>query len=473
MTLICAVIAADTPAAAEAMKVEALSAGAEAFEVRLDAFAEIPDDFSFLPTEKPVIATLRSELDEERREIFAKALTSGATYVDIESDSVLRGVFPKSRVICSYHDFTKTPAAWDILRIFRDLSSSGLPKAAFMVRGPADLLEIWKAAVVLKQSGDPFILIGMGAAGEVTRIRAADIGSMISYCAVRPEFASAPGQITVAEAARLGDDPIITAITGWPLEHTRSPQMHNAAFRAAGIQGRYVRIPSPAAELPLLPEVLRCYRIRGANVTIPHKQTVMPLLSEVLPEAKSAGAVNTILVDPAGRLTGTNTDIAGISATIAELRITPSNARVLVAGAGGAARAAVSCLTAAGAAVSVTNRTMEKARTLAAEFGATAVPRDELSAGYDLIINATPAGMSGFSQDIPVPVSILTPDTAVFDMVYEPEMTPLLAAAGDAGVRAAVCGKAMLIAQAAASFTLWTGIEADAAAMTAAFGGSP
>ena len=177
---------------------------------------------------------------------------------------------------------------------------------------------------------------------------------------------------------RFGDDPIITAITGWPLEHTRSPQMHNAAFRAAGIQGRYVRIPSPAAELPLLPEVLRCYRIRGANVTIPHKQTVMPLLSEVLPEAKSAGAVNTILVDPAGRLTGTNTDIAGISATIAELRITPSNARVLVAGAGGAARAAVSCLTAAGAAVSVTNRTMEKARTLAAEFGATAVPRDEL-----------------------------------------------------------------------------------------------
>ena len=100
MTLICAVIAADTPAAAEAMKVEALSAGAEAFEVRLDAFAEIPDDFSFLPTEKPVIATLRSELDEERREIFAKALTSGATYVDIEYDSVLRVVFPKSRVIC-------------------------------------------------------------------------------------------------------------------------------------------------------------------------------------------------------------------------------------------------------------------------------------------------------------------------------------------------------------------------------------
>ncbi|MCZ9312073.1 MAG: shikimate dehydrogenase [Methanocorpusculum sp.] len=471
MTLICAVIAADTPASAEAMTAEALAAGAEAFEVRLDAFAEIPDDLSFLPTEKPVIVTLRSEEDENRREIFAKALACGAAYVDIESDSVLRNIFPKTRVICSYHDFAKTPAAWEILHLFRDLSTSGIPKAAFMVRGPADLLEIWKAAVVLKQSGEPFILIGMGAAGEITRIRAADIGSMVSYCAVRPELTSAPGQITVAEAAGLGTDPFITAITGWPLEHTRSPQMHNAAFRAAGIAGRYVRIPAPAGELPLLPEVLRCYQIRGANVTIPHKQAVMPLLSEVSPEAQSAGAVNTILVSPDGRLIGTNTDIAGIAATVAALHITPPGARVLVAGAGGAARAAVACLTAAGAAVFITNRTMKKAESLAAEFGATAVPREELKAGYDLIINATPAGMSGFSAEIPIPESILTPQTAVFDMVYEPGTTPLIAAARVAGCRAVLGGKTMLIAQAAASFTLWTGTAADIATMTAAFGG--
>ncbi|MCZ0861600.1 type I 3-dehydroquinate dehydratase, partial [Methanocorpusculum sp. MG] len=208
MTRICAVIAADTPASVEAMTAEALAAGAEAFEVRLDAFAEIPDDLSFLPTEKPVIVTLRSEEDENRREIFAKALACGAAYVDIESDSVLRNIFPKTRVICSYHDFAKTPAAWEILHLFRDLSTSGIPKAAFMVRGPADLLEIWKAAVVLKQSDEPFILIGMGAAGEITRIRAADIGSMVSYCAVRPELTSAPGQITVAAAAGLGTAPV-------------------------------------------------------------------------------------------------------------------------------------------------------------------------------------------------------------------------------------------------------------------------
>ncbi|MDE2443729.1 MAG: shikimate dehydrogenase [Methanocorpusculum sp.] len=471
MTRICAVIAADTPASVEAMTAEALAAGAEAFEVRLDAFAEIPDDLSFLPTEKPVIVTFRSEEDENRREIFAKALACGAAYVDIESDSVLRNIFPKTRVICSYHDFAKTPAAWEILHLFRDLSTSGIPKAAFMVRGPADLLEIWKAAVVLKQSDEPFILIGMGAAGEITRIRAADIGSIVSYCAVRPELTSAPGQITVAEAAGLGTDPFITAITGWPLEHTRSPQMHNAAFRAAGIPGRYVRIPALAEELPLLPEVLRCYQIRGANVTIPHKQAVMPLLSEVSPAAQSAGAVNTILVSPDGRLIGTNTDIAGIAATVAALHITPSGARVLVAGSGGAARATVACLTAVGAAVFITNRTMKKAESLATEFGATAIPQEELKAGYDLIINATPAGMSGFPAGIPIPESILTPQTAVFDMVYEPETTPLIAAARAAGCRAVLGGKTMLIAQAAASFTLWTGTAADIATMTAAFGG--
>ena len=197
----------------------------------------------------------------------------------------------------------------------------------------------------------------------------------------------------------------------------------------------------------------------------------MPLLSEVSPGAQSAGAVNTIVVSPAGNLTGKNTDIAGIAATVAALDVNLSGARVLVAGAGGAARAAVACLTAAGAAVFITNRTMEKAEALAAESGAAAVPPHALNAGYDLVINATPAGMSGFSAEIPIPEPILTPQTAVFDMVYEPETTPLIAAARAAGCRAVLGGKTMLIAQAAASFTLWTGTAADIAAMTAAFGG--
>ncbi|HJJ97079.1 MAG TPA: hypothetical protein O0X38_05535, partial [Methanocorpusculum sp.] len=212
----------------------------------------------------------------------------------------------------------------------------------------------------------------------------------------------------------------------------------------------------------MIPEVLRCYRIRGANVTIPHKQAVMPLLSEVSPGAQSAGAVNTIVVKPSGEShrykhrhcrncrngCGRDVNPSGARVLVAgrippaayhrspeDAHVNPSGARVLVAGAGGAARAAVACLTAAGAAVFITNRTMEKAEALAAESGAAAVPPHALNAGYDLVINATPAGMSGFSAEIPIPEPILTPQTAVFDMVYEPETTPLIAAARAAGCR--------------------------------------
>ncbi|MDR3102785.1 MAG: shikimate dehydrogenase [Methanocalculaceae archaeon] len=473
MTLICAVIAADTQGAAKVAAAQALMCGAEAFEVRIDALLAVPEDLSFLPIAKPVIVTFRSEMDGERREIFAAALDAGATYVDIESSSVLRDRFPRDRVICSYHDFGRTPAMQEILSIFQDLSASGIPKAAFMVRGPADLWEIWKSALVLKQSGEPFILIGMGVAGEITRIRATDIGSMVTYCTMRPEDASALGQITVVEAVRLGLDPLATAIIGWPLEHTRSPQIHNAAFLAAGIRGRYVRIPVPEHELPLVPAVFRCYRIAGANVTIPHKQAIIPHLSKLSPKAHAAGTVNTICVGTDGTLTGTNTDLVGIAAALAALGNDPAGKRALIVGAGGAARAAAACLISAGAKLFVTNRTTEKAAVLAAEFGAVAVPLDALRPEYDLVINATPAGMSGFSAEIPVPVSILSPDTAVFDMVYEPETTPLLSASRSAGVRVAVGGKSMLIEQAAASFALWARKDADRTAMTKAFGGQP
>ncbi len=289
------------------------------------------------------MATLRSPLDEERKEIFLRTLASGATYIDIESYSVLRNRFQKEQVICSYHDFEKTPAEDEILAIFNDLQSSGIPKAAFMVRGPADLLSVWNAASVLRERGSPFILIGMGAAGEVTRIRAFDLGLMLNYCALRPELASAPGQITLEEAERLGTDPQVAAVTGYPLTHTFSPEIHNAAFKAAKIRGRYVKIPASPVEVPLIPDVIKKYRIIGMNVTIPHKESVIPLLKRIDPLAASAGAVNTIRNSPAG-LEGYNTDILGIAASLASVDMDPKDADVLIIGAGGAAKAAAAYL---------------------------------------------------------------------------------------------------------------------------------
>ncbi len=135
MTATCAVIVAKDEGEVRPLSNEAILKGAQALEFRLDSFPVIPTDLSFLACGVPSIATSRSPLDEERMEIFLRALASGATYIDIESDSALRNRFPKEQVICSYHDFEKTPAADEILTIFKDLHSSGIPKAAFMVRG--------------------------------------------------------------------------------------------------------------------------------------------------------------------------------------------------------------------------------------------------------------------------------------------------------------------------------------------------
>ncbi len=468
MTAKCCVIVAKTPDEASASAADAIRRGAEVLEFRLDSLTRIPDDLSFLKTAVPAIATLRCETGEAGREpVFTRALAAGAAWIDIESDSVLRNRFPKESVICSYHDFAGTPATEEILAIFADLRSSGLPKAAFMVRGPADLISLRHASDVLKQNGTPFILIGMGPCGEITRIRAADLGSSLTYCALTPEHASAPGQITLDEAVRLGDNPVVTAITGWPLTHTFSPGIHNAAFRAAGISGRYVKVPSSPEELSCIPEILELYRISGMNVTIPHKETIIPLLNAIDPAAAAAGAVNTI--HTFGGLTGYNTDILGIAASLKGAGAEPAGARTLVIGAGGAARAAVAWLTSVGADVFITNRTFARAETLAREFGAHAVPREELRPGWDIILNATPAGMNGFESHSPVPEKIFSPGTIVMDMIYDPETTPLLRAARIAGVKTLISGKTMLIEQAAASFALWTGTGPDRAVMTQAF----
>ena len=468
MTANCAVIVAKDVLEAKAFTAEGISKGAEALEFRLDSFSTLPDDFSFFAADLPTIATFRSSSDEDRKDVFVHALNAGADYVDIEADSVLRDQFPKDHVICSYHDFEKTPTMEEILLIFKDLLTSGIPKAAFMVRGPSDLLTIYDTAMHLRGMNQPFILIGMGDAGEVTRIRADELGSLFNYCSVRLELASAPGQITLEETLRIGKDPVITAITGYPLTHTFSPEIQNAALKAAKISGRYVKIPAASRELDLIPAILKKYRITGMNVTIPHKEKIIPLLQKIDPLAKSAGAVNTIRNTPNG-LEGFNTDILGLAASLASVNMVLNDAKVLIIGAGGAARAAVAYLSRVKANISITNRTYSRAENLAHEFGASAVRIEELKPDYAVILNATPAGMSGFENVSPVPITILTKDCVVMDMIYDPEETPLLKDAKAAGVKATICGKTMLIEQAAAAFTIWTGLQPDRAAMKKAF----
>ena len=446
MTEICAVIS-------DASAVDtARSLGCTAFEFRLDMFAEPKTALPLLSCPELTIVTIRSEEDESRRELFAEALAAGADFVDIESDSKLLGTFP-GRTVCSYHDFEKTPDAEEIIALFRELSSFGIPKAAFMVQGPKDLLAIANAAEEIRRWNTPFILIGMGDAGKITRVRADMLGSLVSYCAVSKESGSAPGQLTVAEAAALKENAKVCGVIGYPLTKTFSPAIHNAAFTAAGICGTYVKIPTPEDEVSLIPEMMKAYRMEGLNVTIPHKQAVLSFLSSLSPAAEKIGAVNTITKN----LEGDNTDWIGIAETLD--RFSPNGKNVLLLGAGGAAFAAAYYFAERGAHLTIANRTAEKAEALAARFGGRAVPVTELKPEYDIVLNASPVCPAE-------PSAFIKAGCAVMDMVYP--NSPFLDAARSLGAET-FSGETMLIHQGAAAFAKWHGVDADISAMQKAF----
>jgi len=260
-------------------------------------------------------------------------------------------------------------------------------------------------------------------------------------------------------------------VIGWPLEHSLSPAIHNAAFRRLGLDWVYLSFPVRAEDLATAVQGLRALGAVGANVTMPHKGEVVEHMDDLSGDARAIGAVNTI--QRAGhRLIGHNTDVDGFLAFVrddAGLRI--ADTRCLVLGAGGAARAIVRALDASGAAtIALCARRDEQAEQVAALVSDAEVERlrwDSLpgeSRAFDLIVNATPLGMRG--QDA-LPELEPTEGQAVVDLVYDPPETPLVEAAKRAG-GAGWGGLGMLVHQAAASLRIWTGQEAPVEAMSVA-----
>lgn len=461
MTKVCASTLPKNFAEAKFFGEVSLAKGAEMIEFRLDNFSE--ENFSFFTQPIETIATFRGD-EKKSFEMYDAALQAGAEYLDIDVLLAAHKNFPRKKIIASYHNFEKTFDRKKILEIFFELKSFGVPKAAFMVRSVTDLLEIFSAAKVLKESSEPFILIGMGEPGKVTRVRAKLLGSCINYAAVSKNYFTAPGQLTLDEVNQL-QTPMVTGVIGYPLTHTKSPEIHNAAFEKAKISGYYLKIPTEESELCLLKELMKCYGITGLNVTIPHKVSVKKYLDEVTPQAKAAGSVNTVLFR-GEKMIGFNTDIFGIAASLEKLGVNPEDARVLLIGAGGAARAAAYYLREKNSHITITNRTEDSAKKLGQKFCASVKSLDELTGNWDVIINATP-GAAGEN----FPEKIFSGTFAVFDMVYEPAETPFLLAAKNAGVKNVLNGETMLIEQAAASFALFTGVEPDKTVMEKAFEG--
>ena len=282
----------------------------------------------------------------------------------------------------------------------------------------------------------------------------------------------------------------LLGVLGWPVEHSMSPVMHNAAIRAAGLNACYVPLPCRPEALGDVIAGLRGMGFLGANLTIPHKQAVIEHLDGLSEESRFTGSVNTLYWE-GDRLMGTTTDAPGAVLNLRQAGIELDGKRVTILGTGGAARALAfvlargSCAGTGGATetftlpeLTILGRDPDKAGTLARDVaegsgGATVIQSGllggfaGLGSGADLIINCTSVGMAPDASGCPVDPALLEPRHAVYDIVYQPRETALLKEARRCGCRT-VEGIGMLVHQGAASFRTWFGRDPDTAAMFAA-----
>jgi len=407
-------------------------------------------------------------------EILVKAAGAGFHLIDIELESIEK--LPKNTmsqlreagaaVIISHHDFHATkdldavygrikPFAPDFLKIVptaRSLSDN-LTLMRFLER-------------VEDESNSSVVGICMGEPGIISRVLGLRAGSAFTFAAATQGEETAPGQIaarTLIETYRVDQVDAATKIygvAGNPIKSSLSPLMMNTAFRRETVNAVYLGLQTSKADD--LFKLAREVPIQGMSITMPLKQDVMPLLERTDALSAKIGAVNTILRAQDGKFYGFNTDVAGIVAPL-ERRLQLKGAKVLVLGAGGAARAAVFGCCDKGAEVFILNRTPETAQKLAKQSGAKAIKRDLVAkTQFDVIINATPVGMAGIVKAgaKSVPVSPLEAGEInaryVFDLVYNPIETPLLRMARQKGIPV-ITGVEMFVQQGARQFEIWTG----------------
>ncbi len=278
----------------------------------------------------------------------------------------------------------------------------------------------------------------------------------------------------------------LVGVMGWPVEHSRSPAMHNAAFAALGLNYVYVPLPVPPADVPASVRALRGLGFAGVNVTVPHKAAVLPVLDALAPIAAAVASVNTIVVRSDGTLLGDSTDGVGFLEDLRAHGCEPAGRSVLLIGAGGAAKAIAYALADCGATLTVANRSAEHAaalrRLVLAALPSARIATYPFPAGLarlaeeaDLVVNATSLGLHADSDPLPWdPVVAFRPDQVVYDLVYAPGTgeqvagpTPFLRLAAAAGAQA-IDGLDMLVYQGAKSFELWTGQPAPIDVMRAA-----
>ena len=437
-------------------------------EVRLDQVPKEAVPSLVTASSLPVVATCRRRQDGgkfdgdegERGSRLEAASRSGAAWIDLEWGSDLARQpqrFSPARIILSWHDFNGTPRDLETrLQAMRTVPGISLFKVVPTARSLLDLVVVRD---VLRNTSD-LIAFSMGVPGLASRVLAPVWGSRAVYAA-GAEQATAPGQqsagalLDLYHFRSLGPRTRVTGLLGSPLGHSLSPRLHNEAFAALGLDWAYV--PFESESVDDLRDFMIALEISGVSVTIPHKERVLSHLDDVEPLVRDLGAANTI-VRNGGRLRGHNTDA---EAALAPLRRRTSlqGKKVALLGAGGAARVFAFMLPREGCTVRVYNRTEERAKTLAGEAGIAWGRWKDLAADpYDLLIQTTPVGMHPRVQEVPIPQQWLR-GSLIYDIIYNPAETALLRAARSKGIET-LDGVEMFVAQAAAQFELFTGVNA-------------
>jgi len=306
----------------------------------------------------------------------------------------------------------------------------------------------------------------MGEQGIISRVLGVRAGSVFTFAAATRGEETAPGQVIASELRdtyRIDSVDAATqvyGVAGDPVEHSLSPVMMNAAFRRETVNAVYLALHAKS-----LKDLLACVRdipIRGLSITMPYKLAIVEELENSDPLTRLIGSCNTIVRSADGKLYGFNTDVAGVVVPL-EQRMHLEGVRILIVGAGGVARAAAFGLKSKGAEVFITNRTPEKAQTLARQAKVKAVKRSELAKlAFDVIINATPVGM-GNSKLSPLEEKELN-TKYVFDLVYNPAETKLIRMARAKNLQV-IPGLEMFVQQGARQFEIWTGKPAPVAEM--------
>ena len=261
----------------------------------------------------------------------------------------------------------------------------------------------------------------------------------------------------------------IAAVIGDPVRHSLSPRLHNAGFRALGLDWCYVACPVAEGQARQAVEAMRTLGIEGLSVTMPHKQNVAEAVDDLSSTAARLGAVNCVRRD-GDRLIGENTDGVGFIRSLhSQLHREPDGLTAVIVGAGGAARSIALAMTELGASVGILNRSAKSAEKLVEIVGtASSVVQEEAIGDADLIVNSTPLGMNT-DDPLPFDVNLLSKGQSVVDLIYRPEKTALLLEAEARGVET-LNGLPMLLQQAGEQFRLWTGSEPPLRAMAEAVG---